>query len=126
MTDEQLTQFFTKLDTRFASIDERFASIDARFAAMDARFESLVKLIEDNSQSLQREMRDGFFGMNKRLDRIEAKLALHGRQIAAGARSIAGLTEWTDKADKDYVRVLAELALLKSRLDRIEDERSQS
>lgn len=85
-----------------------------------ASFESLEKLIVDVKDSLEREMRAGFDQVNGRLDRIDATLALHGKQIAAGTRAIAGFTEWTSKADADYTRVLAELAQLKTRVEKLE------
>jgi hypothetical protein len=53
---------------------------------------------------------------------MEAKEASHDRQLAAGARSIAGLNDWSSKADADYRRVLAELAELKLRVAKLESQ----
>lgn len=61
-----------------------------------------------------------FGEVNQRLDRIDGTLTNHGKQIAPGARSIAGFNEWTSKADADYVRVLAELSELKLRVEKLE------
>src|ERR1019366_857997 len=47
-------------------------------------------------------------------------LVQHGKQLAAGARAIAGFNEWVGKADADYTRVLAELAELKQRIAKLE------
>jgi hypothetical protein len=58
--------------------------------------------------------------VNQRLDRMDATLTLHGKSVAAGARAIAGFTEWTAKADADYTRVLAELAEMKQRIEKLE------
>lgn len=66
------------------------------------------------------EMGIRFGEVNQRLDRIDATLVNHSKQIAAGARSIAGFTEWASKADADYVRVLAELTDLKLRVEKLE------
>lgn len=79
-----------------------------------------MQFFEALFRSLETEMRDGFGAVNERLDRIDATLQLHGRQVAAGARSIAALTEWASKADADYTRVLAELAELKARVAKLE------
>lgn len=66
------------------------------------------------------EMGTRFGEVNQRLDRIGASLVLHGKELAAGARAIAGLNEWVGKADADYTRVLAELAELKQRVAKLE------
>jgi hypothetical protein len=70
--------------------------------------------------SLKREMHQGFESVNQRLDRIDATLTLHGKQLGTGARAIASLVEWTGKADSDYQRVLAEMADLKLRVAKLE------
>ena len=59
------------------------------------------------------------------MDRIDATLVNHGKQIGAGARSIAGFNEWVSKADADYVRVLAELSDLKLRVAKLERPEAQ-
>jgi hypothetical protein len=80
-------------------------------------FESLSQDIASSRQ----EVKDGFGEVNQRLDRIDNTLVLHGRQLAAGARAIAGFNEWSGKADADYVRVLAELSELKQRVAKLEE-----
>ena len=42
-----------------------------------------------------------FGEVNQRLDRIDATLVNHGKQLAAGARAIAGFAEWMGKANAD-------------------------
>ena len=71
-------------------------------------------------QTIITEMGVRFSEVNQRLDRIDATLILHGKQLGAGARSIASLTEWTAKADADYTRVLEELTELKQRIAKLE------
>ncbi len=67
------------------------------------------------------EMGIRFGEVNQRLDRIDGTLVLHAKQLAAGARAIAGFTEWVGKADADYTRVLAELTEVKQRLKTLEE-----
>lgn len=114
---------------------------------LKAHFDSLFKLITDFKESLEREIgevKDSGSRMEARLDKIAAgahyvtrlvewsekqdafqadilkRVQLHGRQMAAGALAIAGWNDWTVKADEDYKRVLAELAELKLRLDKLD------
>ena len=79
-------------------------------------FDSLTREVG----GLRQEVKDGFVEVNRRLDRIDTTLGNHGKQLAAGARAIAGFNEWTGKADADYVRVLAELSELKLRVAKLE------
>ena len=51
------------------------------------------------------EMGIRFGEVNKRLDRMDATLNLHGKQMAAGTKAIAGFSEWVSKADSDYQHV---------------------
>ena len=71
-------------------------------------------------QTIITEMGIRFGEVNQRLDRIDTTLVHHGKQLAAGARAIAGFNEWVGKADADYTRVLAELAELKQRIAKLE------
>jgi hypothetical protein len=50
---------------------------------------------------LVNELGTRFDDVNQRLDRMDATLVNHGKQIAAGARAISGLHEWVGKADAD-------------------------
>jgi hypothetical protein len=45
--------------------------------------------------------------VNQRLDRIDATLVEHGKQLAAGARALAGVNERVGKADADSTRTEA-------------------
>ena len=69
---------------------------------------------------LRQEVKDGFTEVKQHLVRIDSTLVMHGRQVAAGARAIAGFNEWVGKADTDYSRVLEELADLKLRVAKLE------
>jgi len=79
-----------------------------------------IQFFETLFRSLETEMHTEFGEVKLRLDRLDATLTLHGRQLGAGARAIASLVEWTSKADADYARVLAELAELRSRIEKLE------
>ena len=71
-------------------------------------------------RSIINEISARFAEVAQRLDRIDSTLVLHGRQMAAGSRAMAGIHEWVGKADADYVRVLAELGELKERVAKLE------
>ena len=49
-----------------------------------------MQFFEGLFRSLETEMRAGFTEVTQRLDRIDTTLTLHGKQIAAGTRAIAG------------------------------------
>lgn len=66
------------------------------------------------------EMGTRFGEVNQRLDRIDATLVNHGKQLAAGTKTIAAFNEWMGKADADYTRVLSELTDLKLRIEKLE------
>jgi len=76
--------------------------------------------MESAVQTLLTELRIRFGEVNQRLDRMDATLTNDARQLSAGARSIAGLAQWTAKAEVDRVRVPAELADLKTRIAKLE------
>jgi hypothetical protein len=80
----------------------------------------LRSALDGLAQTIITEMGIRFGEVNHRLDRIDATLVEHGKQLAAGARAIAGLNEWVGKADADYTRVLTELAEVKRRLEKLE------
>jgi len=71
-------------------------------------------------QTIITELGVRFGEVNSRLDRMDATLVSHGRQISNGARSIADFNGWVGKADEDYKRVLAELTELKLRVAKLE------
>ena len=90
------------------------------FVTKDELKEALRESGDRIVQSLITELGIRFQEVTERLDRIDASLTLHGKQLGTGARAIASLTEWTSKADADYVRVLAEMADLKLRVAKLE------
>ena len=80
---------------------------------IDARLEMFL-------DALISELRIRFGETNGRLDRIDAKLTLHSKDIAAGTKKIAGFQEWTSEADADYTRLLRDLTDLKLRIVALE------
>lgn len=82
--------------------------------------DDLKYALEAAVQTIITEMGIRFGEVTQRLDRIDATMVNHGKQLAAGARSIAGFGEWVSKADADYTRVLAELAEIKQRVAKLE------
>lgn len=99
------------------TIDERLDKlagiVEALATTVDGRLASLAKLIEDNGESLQREMRSGF-------DRIEAATGRNTKVLAGGSKTVAGLAEWTAKRDQlDRKRDL-EIRDLRERLAKLE------
>lgn len=92
----------------------------AEYVTKDDLKTALKESAEWTVQLLISEMGTRFGEVNQRLDRIDATLVLHGKQLSSGARAIAGFNEWVGKADADYVRVLAELADVKQRLAKLE------
>jgi hypothetical protein len=69
---------------------------------------------------IRTEMRIRFAEVTTRLDRMDATLAEHGKQLASYQRAIAGCNEWMAKTDADYTHVLAELAQLRTRVEKLE------
>lgn len=86
--------------------------------------ETMRSMLDGAVETMITEMGVRFGEVNGRLDRIDATLVLHGRQLAAGTRAIAGFNEWIGKADADYNRVLAELADVKLRLLKLEGKQN--
>jgi hypothetical protein len=96
---------------------QRFDQVDQRFEALlhdlEGRFASLAKLIEDNSQSLQREMREGF-------ERLEAATGRNTKVLAGGTRTVAALMAWADKCDARDRKREKELQDLRARVAALE------
>jgi len=82
-------------------------------AYLESRFGSLVKLIEDHSESLQREMRAGF-------DRLEASTARNTKFLAGGSKTVAALSEWVAKRDELDRKRDQEIRALRARLASLE------
>jgi hypothetical protein len=107
----------------YVTRDELRAELAATKDELKADLRSDFRSALDGAvQTIITEMGIRFGEVNQRLDRMDATLVLHGKQLGAGARSIASLTEWVSKSDPDYTRVLAELADVKLRLKHLEEK----
>jgi hypothetical protein len=67
---------------------------------LEQRFEQLAQLISGVSESLHREMHDGFDRITSRLDLMETRLNRHGALHQTGARWSARMTAWCEDTDK--------------------------
>jgi hypothetical protein len=67
---------------------------------MSPEFEQLTQLISNVSESLHREMHDGFRQITDRLDLMDARLNRHGALHQTGARWSARMTAWSEDTDK--------------------------
>jgi hypothetical protein len=89
--------------------------LETRPAACEGEVKSELKFALDGAvQTIISEMGVRLGEVNQRLDRMDATLVNHGKQLASGAQAIAGFKEWWE-ADADYVRVRAELSEVKHR-----------
>jgi hypothetical protein len=91
--EERIDASEKKLEERIgARIEER---IDASEKKLEQRIESrLDESFTHWSRHILTEMGLRFDEVNQRLDRMDATLTNHGKQIAAGTRAIGGFTEW--------------------------------
>jgi hypothetical protein len=107
------------------TIDEQLKNLaDGQAAAtkmMLDLFDSLKTEMKQENDSLRAEMNLRFDQVDARLDRMDATLVNHGKQLTSLALSIVGFGEWATKADADYTRVLAELAEVKRRVAKLEE-----
>jgi hypothetical protein len=67
---------------------------------LEQRFEQLAQLISSVSESLHREMHDGFKQVTDRFDLMESRLNRHGALHQTGARWSARMTSWCEDTDK--------------------------
>jgi hypothetical protein len=58
--------------------------------------------------------------VNARFDRQDATFLMYSKQLSAGGKAIAAITEWSAKADADYRDLLAGFTDLRIRLAKID------
>ena len=89
-----------------------------------AAFASLVKLIEDTSQSLQAELSGEIQGLRTDMDlgfeRVEAANRRNTTLLSGGAAAIAALSRWAGTRDKLDDRRDREIRDLRNRLQKVE------
>lgn len=86
-TDERLDEFGKRIDERFDRVDERFDDVDRRFNEVDAKFTQVDKRFD----AVQREMRQGFEQVDKRLDRLADGLESVQKAIIFGAVTMSSV-----------------------------------
>jgi len=74
--------------------------LEQRFDQFEQRFEQLAHLISGVSESLHREMHDGFRQVTERFDLMETRLNRHGALLQTGARWSARMSAWCEDTDK--------------------------
>jgi hypothetical protein len=62
--------------------------------------EKLAHLISGVSESLHREMHEGFTRLNERLGLMETRLDRHGALIQTGSRWSARMIQWSEQVDR--------------------------
>jgi len=90
----------------------------------EQRFEQLAQLISSVSESLHREMHDGFRQMTERFDLMETRLNRHGALLQTGARWSARMTAWCEDTDKLLIDRDKRIADLEQRVGELERKRS--
>jgi hypothetical protein len=96
--------------------------------------QDVMRLLENVSESLQREManlqkemRAGFGDIRAEVrggfDRVEARLGRHGGFINGGARQITRLAEWSERVDEMMAERDRSIEDLKRRVEKLEADR---
>lgn len=99
-------------------LGDRFRQIDAQFNQLSER---LTQLISGVSDSLHREMHEGFAQMNKRSSVTETRVNRHGALLQTGSRWTARINTWCEETDKlllDRDKRIADLEQRVSDLER--------
>ena len=93
--------------------DETRTRFDALDRKLDGGFTSHAKLIEDHSDSLQREMRAGS-------DRLETATARNTKVLAGGSKTVPALMAWSEKRDQLDRKRDQEIRDLRARVQKLE------
>jgi hypothetical protein len=80
---------------------------------MNPDSEELAKLISGVSESLHREMHEGFTRVTERFDLMETRLDRHGAMLQTGARWSARMTNWSEDIDREQSESDKRLRILK-------------
>jgi hypothetical protein len=107
----ELSDLKTELRAEFkGDIDNLRAELRADFRASIA---SAVELIIGEIGIRSSEV-------NARFDRQDATFLMYSKQLSAGGKAIAAITEWSAKADADYRDLLSGFTDLRIRLAKID------
>jgi hypothetical protein len=91
---------------------------------LEQRFEQLAQLISSVSESLHREMHDGFRQVTERFDLMETRLNRHGALLQTGARWTARMSVWSDQIDRFLSERDKAIADLEQRIRNLEQKRN--
>jgi hypothetical protein len=91
---------------------------------MNPDSEQLAKLISGVSDSLHREMHEGFTRVNERLDLMETRLGRHGALIQTGSRWSARMTQWSEQVDLQQSESDKKIADLENRVRNLERKKN--
>ena len=91
---------------------------------MDPEHEHLAKLISGVSDSLHREMHEGFARVTERLDLMETRLDRHGALVQTGARWSARMTQWSEQIDREHSDTGKKIADLEKRVRNLERKKN--
>lgn len=86
--------------------------------------ERLTQLISSVSESLHREMHDGFRQVTERFDLMETRLNRHGALLQTGARWTARMSVWSDQIDRFLSERDKSIADLERRIRDLEQKRN--
>lgn len=82
--------------------------------------DNLAQLIVDMKESLERELREGFAGVQTRFDAQALRLDRQAALIQVGSRWTARMNEWSEKVDQALEQKDREIADLRTRIERLE------
>ncbi len=91
---------------------------------MNPDSEELAKLISSVSESLHREMHEGFTRVTERFDLMETRLDRHGALLQTGARWSARMTIWSEDIDREQSESDKKIADLEKRVRDLERKKN--
>ena len=104
--DAEIRQEFERVDERLSALEQR----------MEAGFAGLVKLIEDLSASLQREIKEAA----AKHQSLEARVALHAGLLQGGSRVLNRFVRFAEDSETRWVDLTKQMNTFDERLERIE------
>ena len=93
---------------------------------MNPDIEQLAQLISGVSDSLHREMHEGFASINARFDLMELRLNRHGALLQTGSRWSARMTAWSENVDQLLTERDKKISELEQRIRDLERKQNGS
>src|ERR1700730_1364485 len=88
---------------------------------MTDRINANTELLTSVSESLQREMHQGFSQLTARMDLMERRLDRHGSLLQTGARWTVRMATWSERVDKGDSERDKQIAKLENHILKIEE-----